>query len=112
MVNGRLNKNNRDYMKIAIYCPLAPLDRYGYQYNYMATIGSFCSLADRVYAVSTSRNSSNIDKVLSISNKIVNVSDERTWFRLDENGDEVFDVYKAGDEITSPSRPKLKEWIA
>lgn len=88
-------------MKIAIYCPLAPLDRFGYQYNHMITIGSFCSLADRIYLVSTSRNSHQIDKVLSISNKIVNVSDERTWFQLDENGDEVFDVYKAGDEITS-----------
>lgn len=88
-------------MKIAVYCPLAPLDRFGYQYNHLLTIGSFCALADRVYLVSTSRNSSNIDNVLSISDKLVNISDERTWFQLDENGGEVFDVYKAGDEITS-----------
>jgi len=81
-------------MKIAIYCPLGPLDRFGYQYNNKITVESYCSLADRVYLVSTSRSSYGFDNLRGISDKVVLISDEQTWFKLDEQGQEVFDPWK------------------
>lgn len=81
-------------MKIAIYCPLGPLDRFGYQYNHKATVASFCSLAESVYLVSTSRSSYGFDALRGMSDKIVLLSDERTWFEVDEHGQEVFDPWK------------------
>lgn len=84
----------RGGMKIAIYCPLGPLDRFGYQYNHRITVASFCSLADRVYLVSTSRSAHGFDNLRSMSDKIIVISDERTWFKLDGHGQEVFDPWK------------------
>ena len=51
-------------MKIAVYCTLAPLDRFGSQYKHMLTSGSFCALSAPVYLVCTPRNSSIIDNVM------------------------------------------------
>jgi hypothetical protein len=81
-------------MKIAIYCPLGPLDQFGYQYNHKVTMESFLSLADRVYLVSTSRSVYGFEDLLAMSNKIVLLSDERTWFQVDDQGREVFDAWK------------------
>lgn len=81
-------------MKIAIYCPLGPLDQFGYQYNHKVTMESFCSLADRVYLVSTSRSVYGFESLRAISDKISLISDERTWFQMGDKGQEVFDAWK------------------
>lgn len=81
-------------MKIAIYCPLGPLDQFGYQYNHKVTVESFCALADRVYLVSTSRSSYGFEDLLKISEKIVLTSNKQTWFQMDEQGQEIFDAWK------------------
>ena len=79
-------------MKIAVLCPVGPLDRFGYQYNHMTTIRSFSKFADRVYLYSSSRNRANIDNVLAAFSNVTYISDERTWFSLDEQGNEFFRV--------------------
>ncbi|MBK8418681.1 hypothetical protein [Candidatus Villigracilis saccharophilus] len=81
-------------MKIAIYCPLGPLDQFGYQYNHKVTVESFCSLADRVYLVSTSRSAYGFAGLSALSDKISLLSDERTWFQVGDQGQEVFDAWK------------------
>ena len=81
-------------MKIAIYCPLGPLDQFGYQYNHKVTVESFCSLADRVYLVSTSRSGYGFAGLRDLSDKISLLSDERTWFPIGDQGKEVFDAWK------------------
>lgn len=81
-------------MKIAIYCPLGPLDQFGYKYNYKVTVESFCFLADRVYLVSTSRSAYGFESLRAISNKISLISDERTWFQKGDQGQEIFDAWK------------------
>ncbi|MBE3140223.1 MAG: hypothetical protein IMZ53_06540 [Thermoplasmata archaeon] len=81
-------------MNIAIFCPIGPLDRYGYQYNFKTAINSFCGLADRIYLVSTTRNRSHVDEVVALSEKITVISDTRTWFQINKNGDEFFEVDK------------------
>lgn len=81
-------------MKIAIYCPLGPLDRFGYQYNHKVTVESFCTLADRVYLVSTTRSSYGFENLQKISEKIVLISNEQTWFQANDQGEEIFDAWK------------------
>lgn len=81
-------------MKIAIYCPLGPLDRFGYQYNHKLTVESFCALADRVYLVSTSRSVYGFEDLRAISDKVILLSNEQTWFQLGDQEQEVFDAWK------------------
>lgn len=81
-------------MKIAIYCPVGPLDQFGYQYNHKVTVESFCALADKVYLVSTSRSAYGLADLSKLSEKIILLSNEETWFGLDDKGSEVFDAWK------------------
>ena len=80
-------------MKIAILCPIGPLDRFGYQYNHMITLQSFSEFADHIYLCSSTRTDAYIDKVLATFNNVTYISDERTWFEEDEEGNEFFSVF-------------------
>lgn len=81
-------------MRIGILCPVGPLDRYGYQYNYLVVIESLARFAMRVYLYSTTRNRANVDKILTRFPNVEYISDETTWFDLDKNGNEVFSMGK------------------
>ncbi len=79
-------------MRIAVLCPIGPLDHFGYQYNYMITVRSYAEFADRVYMYSSSRNRANVDRILAAFPNVTYISDERTWFSLDEYDHEIFRV--------------------
>lgn len=81
-------------MKIAILCPVGPLDRYGYQYIHMPVVESFSAFATCVYLYSTTRNRANVNAVLARFSNVRYISNEATWYNLDSSGTEVFTLDK------------------
>ena len=79
-------------MRIAVICPVGPLDRFGYQYNHELIVQNLCIFSDRVYLFSSSRNRSRVDSLLDRFANLTYLSDERTWFSLDAHQREVFDL--------------------
>lgn len=78
--------------KIGIICPLGPLDRYGYQYNHLITLENLSSFATRVYLCSSTRSQTDVDRLLARFPKVEYISDKRTWFDADSNGNEIFSI--------------------
>ncbi len=79
-------------MKIAVILPVGPLDRFGYQYNHDIVIENLCEFADGVFMGSTNRNRVGVDELLTHHPKLRYYADENTWFKLDQAGNEVWDV--------------------
>ena len=76
-------------MKIGVICPIGPLDRFGYQYIYKAILESLTLFADVVYLPSSTKNRTNVDKLLNAHYNIKYVANEETWFGFDSNGREI-----------------------
>ncbi len=77
-------------MKIAIVCSIGNLHRFGYHHIHEVVLKSFCSFADKVVLISSSRDA----KVAVRSSKIQLVSTAQTWFDIDENGNECYSIDK------------------
>lgn len=80
-------------MKLAIVCPVGPLDRYGYQNVAAECIASMARLADVVYLILSTREMAGLNEMLVLSPKITAVSNKYTWFK-EWNGGEFFDIYQ------------------
>jgi len=81
-------------MKIGVVCPVGPLDRCGYEYNYMTVMESLSSFGARVYLCSSTRNRANVDSLLARFPNVEYISNENTWFDVDGDGNEVFRMAK------------------
>ncbi len=81
-------------MKLAVVCPIGPLDRFGYQYTYSVALESFSLFADAIYLVCSTRSSGNVEDIGQRFPKVILVSNDQTWYALDEAGQEVFDIYQ------------------
>jgi len=81
-------------MKLALICLVGPLDRFGYQNTYAVALESYSLLADVIYLVSSTRNNANVDKIKAQFPKVVYISNSESWYKLDENGQEIFDIYQ------------------
>lgn len=72
-------------MKLAVVCPIGRLDRYGYQHVADTCMQTHRRVSvDRFYMSTSRANAPDAEKGI--------VSDERTWFDLDEEGHERFDI--------------------
>lgn len=77
-------------MKIGIVCPIGNLEKFGYHHIHDIVLQSFCSFADKVVLISSSR-----DAHVAVKNpKIQRVSSPQTWFDLDEKGNELYSMDK------------------
>ena len=88
-------------MKLAIICPVGPLDRYGYQHNHTIVLENLSRFATRVYLCSTTRNRIHIGDLLSRFSNVQYLANEHTWFDLDSNGDEVFRIGRLEEAINA-----------
>ena len=80
-------------MKIAVVCPIGPLNRYGYEHVATDCIASMVDFADHVFLMQSARDKAGVEAVLRANGgRVTLVSDERTWF----NG-ERFDAQKVMD---------------
>lgn len=70
---------------------VGPIQRLGYQYHAQLTLENFVTYFDKVYVISSSRETRQLPVQ---SDKIRFVSDERSWFELDAEGREAFDFHK------------------
>lgn len=86
-------------MRIGVICPIGPIDRFGYQYNYPITINSLAQFADQVYLVSSSRHHDSFCSFLKSFSNISLISNQNTWFTLDENGDEYFQIARLEENL-------------
>jgi hypothetical protein len=86
-------------MKIGIVCPIGPLDRYGYQYNHTTVLENLSTFATRVYLCSSTRNRANVDGLLARFHNVEHISNENTWFDMDESGNEIFRISKVEHNI-------------
>jgi hypothetical protein len=84
--------------KIGIICGIGPLDSYGYQYNYRTILKNFASLAHSVYLPSTTRMNSTL-KDLDIADNVKLLSNQQTWFDLDDHGNEMFSMAKSINSV-------------
>jgi hypothetical protein len=82
---------NNSNVKIASCIPIGALDKYGYQYIWREAIAIQASAFNKVYLYSTTRD--NIDLELNIEN-VELVIDDDALLEFDENGNEVFSIYK------------------
>ncbi len=73
-------------MKAGIYCLIGNLEKFGYHHIHDTVLQSFCSFADRVVLISSSRDA----HVAVKSPKIQLVSSPQTWFDFDEKGREYY----------------------
>jgi len=80
-------------MKIGVICPVGPLDRYGYQYNYMTIMENLAAFATQVYIISSSRNR-DLHDLLSRFPNVDYIFNEDTRFDVDATGNEVFSMEK------------------
>ena len=95
-------------LKLGVYIPVGPLKRLSYQYNYELILKNLCKKFSEVVLVSTSRESTKKTiRNLGFSNLHI-ISDERTWFKLDNNGKEKFD-FTIADTIYKIAKNKLLE---
>lgn len=76
--------------KICIVCTIGNLEKFGYHHIYDIVLKSFCSIADKVLLISSSRDVHMAVK----SPKIQLVSSPQTWFDLDEKGNECYSMNK------------------
>ena len=93
-------------MRIGILCPVGPLDRYGYQYNYCTVVENLSSFAERVYLFSSTRNRTNVDSLLARFPNVEYVSNENTWLDVDSSGKELFSIKKLESKTKS-----ILEWM-
>jgi hypothetical protein len=77
-------------MKIGIVCPIGNLEKFGYHHIYEIVLQSWCSFADYVVLISSSRDA----HVAAKSPKIQLISSPQTWFDLDKNGNECYSMDK------------------
>lgn len=78
-------------MSISALVAVGPINRLSYQYNSKLVLENFVHYFDRVYVISSSRETSSLP---ISSNKIIFISDETSWFCCDEDGKEVLDMEK------------------
>lgn len=81
-------------MKLAVVCPIGPLDQFGYQYTYSVALESFSLFADAIYLVCSTRSSANLEEIRQRFPKAIFISNDQTWYKLDEAGQEIFDIYQ------------------
>lgn len=98
-------------MKLAVVCPIGPLDRFGYQYTYATALESYSLFADVIYLICSSRIGAQIADVSERFPKAVLISDEQTWYSLDEFGQEVFDIYQWDRNLQTGLRQAQQEWM-
>jgi hypothetical protein len=79
-------------MKIAVFCPIGPLDRFGYQYNFVEILKSHARFADNVILFSSTRFQIPLDSLIANYQNIRLISDPRSWFNTDESGQEIFSM--------------------
>ena len=77
-------------MKIGIVCQIGNLEKFGYHHIHEVVLQSFCSFADNVVLISSSRE----PHFRANDSKIQLVSSAQTWFDLDENGNERYSLDK------------------
>ena len=81
-------------MKIAVVCPIGPLNRYGYEHVATDCIASMADFADHVFLMQSARDKAGVETVLRANGgRVTLVSDERTWFDA-KDGKEQFDALK------------------
>ena len=84
-IGTTIPKHRNHTMKISCILPIGPLWRMSYQYNCIMAIENAVQYYDHVYILSSSRET----RELPVSSpKITFVSDETTWWPLDEEGRE------------------------
>ncbi len=86
-------------MKIAVICPIGPLDRYGYQHIYEPVVKNLSTFATTVYIISTTRNRANVDSLLNRFSNIIYISNETTWYDLNDKGLEDFSLKRLYENI-------------
>ncbi len=78
-------------MKTCVICPIGFVDRWGYQRHLYEYIGSFAAGADLILLSESYRDAPLATELAARFPGVFLVSDERTWFKLDENRREIFD---------------------
>jgi SAM-dependent methyltransferase len=86
-------------MKLALLSPIGPLDRYGYQNIYPVALESFSLLTERIYLVSSTRNNANVEGIKKQFPKLTYISNEETWYKLDDDGNEIFDIFQLNTNL-------------
>lgn len=88
-------------MKIAIVAPVGELNRYGYHHIAQECIKSMANFADKVFLVSSSREtlSGPKDWPRWVNPNVEIISDTRTWFARTPEGTEWFDAYKVLENV-------------
>lgn len=81
-------KTSRKIKITALVC-VGPLNRLSYQYNAKIVLENFAEFFDRVYVVSSSRETRSLPVV---SSKIALISDAETWFPVDDHGAEIYNA--------------------
>lgn len=81
-------------MKIGIVCPVGHLNKYGYQYINYDCLRSQATLADRLYLVHSTRDRTGVSELLKKIPNIIYISEESTWFGLNQKGKEIYDIHK------------------
>ena len=81
-------------MKLAVVCPIGPLDQFGYQYTYSVALESFSLFAEAIYLVASTRSNAHVEEIRQRFPKVIFISNDQTWYKLDEAGQEVFDIYQ------------------
>jgi len=77
-------------LKIGIWCLIGNLEKFGYNHIQDIVLQSFCSFADKVVLISSSRDANVVVK----SPKIQLISSSQTWFDLDEKSNEHYSIDK------------------
>jgi len=76
---------------------VGPLDRYGYQYNFLPVLDSLSAFADTVYLCSTTAIHTHVDALRERYPNLRYIWDERFSFDTDDAGSEVFSITKIED---------------
>ena len=87
-------------MIISALVNVGPIDSLSYQYNSKVVLDNLILYFDRVYLISSSRKTQSLPIT---SNKIIFISNEGSWFKLDKNK-ELFTLNKLVDNINKLSR--------
>jgi hypothetical protein len=78
-------------VKIAVIIPVGWIDRWGYDRYLHECVGSFAERADMTILVGSHRETPGVGALLAACPRTSFLCDERTWFKQDASGGEVFD---------------------
>ncbi len=85
-------------MKLAIICPIGPLDKYGYGHVAADCIASMVDFADHVFLMQSARDQKG-NGLIPKDGHITLISDERTWFAGGFDAQKVMDNADLGADL-------------